>query len=140
MATTSLGLDNLRFFTGEGREIIMKRQFSAAWEIIPHTFVYPSFYRNPSGHFEISRPKDLTGHFTSSQTVPQGLGHIVSQLVNLTPNCHYTVTATPDDLEEFIVFRDKYGMKRGSVVPKVTGSMLTVKIICSASGDTTVVA
>ena len=118
----------------------MKRQFSAMWEIIPHTFVYPSFYRNPSGHFEISRPKNLTNYFTSGQATPDGLGHIVSRAVILTPSCYYTVTATPDDINDFIVFCDKYGEKRGSVIPKVSGSPLVVKIICSASGDITVVA
>ena len=75
---TSLGLDNLKFFTGDGKEIIMKRQFSAAWEIIPHTFVYPSFYRNPSGHFEITRPKDLSTRLTGDGSIPDGLGHIIS--------------------------------------------------------------
>lgn len=108
---TSLGLDTLKFFTGDGKEIIMKRQFSAAWEIIPHTFVYPSFYRNPSGHFEITRPKDLSTRLTGDGSVPDGLGHIISNTIEFVPNNYYIITATPDDFDDFIILKDKYGRK-----------------------------
>ena len=139
MNNISLGLDNLKFFTGDGKEIIMKRQFSAAWEIIPHTFVYPAFYRNPSGHFEVTRPKNLTSLWTNAAAVPDGLGHVVSAPVVLTPGHYYTVTATPDDLNDFIVLCDKYGTKQGSVTPRVTNTTITVKLICPAAGGITVV-
>ena len=49
-----LGLDNLKFFTGDGRQIIMQKQYSVSWEIIPCDRVFSAFIDNPSGHFEIS--------------------------------------------------------------------------------------
>ena len=49
-----LGLDNLKFFTAEGKQIIMQKQYSVSWEIIPCDRVFSAFIDNPSGHFEIS--------------------------------------------------------------------------------------
>ena len=52
-----LGLDSLKFFTGDGKQIIMQKQYSVAWEIVPCDRVFSAFIDNPSGHFEISGNK-----------------------------------------------------------------------------------
>ena len=57
----------------------------------------------------------------------------------MTPTKYYIVTATPDDFGDFIVFRDKYGVKRGSVDIKSTASEVSVKIICGPDKMPTVV-
>lgn len=62
---TTIGIDDLRFFTGEGKEILMDKQYSARWEIIPADYVYSAFIKNPSGHFEMPLPADLTPLFTA---------------------------------------------------------------------------
>ena len=56
----TIGIDDLRFFTGEGKEILMNKQYSARWEILPADYVYSSFIKNPQGHFELPLPADLT--------------------------------------------------------------------------------
>lgn len=55
----SLGIDNLRFFTGDGNEIVMTKDFSASWEIIPDSLVWNAFYKRPSGHIELHRTEDV---------------------------------------------------------------------------------
>ena len=47
------GIDNLRFFDTEGREILMKKQYSASWEIFPADQTFSAFMKNPSGHLEM---------------------------------------------------------------------------------------
>lgn len=59
------GIDSLRFFLGNGREIQMKKQFSASFEIIPADMISKAFYKNPEGHFELRRPLDISSEFTS---------------------------------------------------------------------------
>ena len=59
----SLGIDSLRFFTGDGKEILMKKQYSVTWEIIPADQVYSAFIRNPRGHFELFPDNNLNEKF-----------------------------------------------------------------------------
>ena len=59
------GIDSLRFFLGNGREIQMKKQFSAAFEIIPADMISKAFYKNPEGHFELKRPEDISSQVTN---------------------------------------------------------------------------
>lgn len=61
------GLDTLRFFTGNGAEIQMRKQYSLEWEIVPADQVYPAFYRNPKGHVEAGRPESLNTYFDELQ-------------------------------------------------------------------------
>lgn len=61
------GLDTLRFFTGNGAEIQMRKQYSLEWEIVPADQVYPAFYRNPKGHIEAGRPESLNAYFDELQ-------------------------------------------------------------------------
>ena len=55
---TDFGIDSLKFFDTEGREIIMQKQYSASWEIVPADQVFSAFLRNPKGHFEMM-PEDI---------------------------------------------------------------------------------
>ena len=57
----TIGLDSLRFFTGDGREIPMSKQYSISWEIIPANEIRSAFIKNPTGHFELSPDNDLSG-------------------------------------------------------------------------------
>ena len=59
------GIDSLRFFLGNGREIQMKKQFSASFEIIPADMISKAFYKNPEGHFELRRPEDISSQVTN---------------------------------------------------------------------------
>lgn len=59
------GIDSLRFFLGNGREIQMKKQFSASFEIIPADMISKAFYRNPEGHFELKRPEDISSEIVN---------------------------------------------------------------------------
>ena len=59
----SNGLDTLRFFTGDGMEIQMRRQYSLEWELLPADAVSTAFYRNPRGHIEAGRPFSLNSYF-----------------------------------------------------------------------------
>ena len=51
MATNSY-LSNLRFFTGDGAEILMQKQYSLKWKILPAEQTVSAFYENPEGHVE----------------------------------------------------------------------------------------
>ena len=57
------GLDTLRFFTGDGSEIQMRKQFSIEWEILPSDYISSAFYRNPRGHIEAGRPSSFEAYF-----------------------------------------------------------------------------
>ena len=69
------GLDTLRFFTGNGAEIQMRKQFSLEWEIIPADQVYRAFYRNPKGHVEAGRPESLNAYFDELRCIRDDLHH-----------------------------------------------------------------
>ena len=89
----SLGIDNLRFFTGDGHEIIMQKIFSARWEIIPNDRVFSAFYKNPYGHFELSPKKDLSYLMDDEHTMPDG-NFTLSGAVDMSDNYQYDVEAT----------------------------------------------
>ena len=78
------GLDTLRFFTGNGAEIQMRKQYSLEWEIVPADQVYPAFYRNPKGHVEAGRPESLNAYFDELQ-----------------PGVYETIYITPEDVTAY---------------------------------------
>ena len=61
-------INSLRFFTGNGKEILMRKQNSVSWEIIPNDLVYPAFLKNPKGHLEASLEDDMTSEFVEQQS------------------------------------------------------------------------
>ena len=89
----SLGIDNLRFFTGDGHEIIMQKMVSARWEIIPNDRVFSAFYKNPYGHFELSPKKDLSYLMDDEHAMPDG-NFTLSGAVDMSDNYQYDVEAT----------------------------------------------
>ena len=87
MAVDTLNLNTLRFYTGEGNQLIMQKQYSCQWEIVPADCIYSAFMKNPSGHLEIEQPVDLTG---VTSTVLDG--YIITNKITLSKNTTYTVT------------------------------------------------
>lgn len=87
MAVDTLNLNSLRFYTGDGKQIIMQKQYSCQWEIVPADCIYSAFMKNPSGHLEIDQPVDLTG---ITSTVLDG--YVITNKITLSKNTTYTVT------------------------------------------------
>lgn len=87
MTVDTLNLNSLRFYTGDGKQIIMQKQYSCQWEIVPADCIYSAFMKNPSGHLEIEQPVDLTG---VTSTVLDG--YVITNKITLSKNTTYTVT------------------------------------------------
>lgn len=56
----SLNINSLKFFTGDGKQILMQKQYSVSWEIRPADCIASAFIRNPKGHFECDLSTDIT--------------------------------------------------------------------------------
>lgn len=44
-------INSLKFFTADGHQIQMQKEYNVSWEIIPADEVYGAFIKNPKGHF-----------------------------------------------------------------------------------------
>ena len=125
----SLGIDNLRFFTGDGHEIIMQKIFSARWEIIPNDRVFSAFYKNPYGHFELSPKKDLSYLMDDEHAMPDG-NFTLSGAVDMSDNYQYDVEVTAVAGQKLISLQDEFGQELGTVISNADGtvSLTVVKI------------
>lgn len=144
------GLDTLRFFTGNGAEIQMRKQYSLEWEIVPADQVYPAFYRNPKGHVEAGRPESLNAYFDELQPgvyetryiTPEDVTAYTYVVKNTTNNLIMTLFDSEqqeiqkvymaDDAEEatVVVYKNDDG---GVVVQPIKGCRS--EIINNAAGD-----
>ena len=103
-------INSLRFFTGDGREILMQKQNSVSWEIIPNDLVYSAFLRNPSGHLEASLEEDITDEFIREYT-----GDIKTPIKKAEYVMLYTYTFQDCGGKEVI-----HIYRKGTVVKKIT--------------------
>lgn len=90
MSVKSLGIDSLKFYTGDGKQIIMQKQYSCKWEIVPADSIYSAFMKNPSGHLELSPKVDLVDYDTA--TIRDG--YVTTAKIKIKENCSYTVTVS----------------------------------------------
>lgn len=129
---TTIGIDDLRFFTGEGKEIPMNKQYSARWEIIPADYVYSAFIKNPSGHFEMPLPSDLTPLFTADSHSELSGGRVRTQNIRMLPNHRYDITVSGMSGKAVIEFLKDTGGKLGTLTPK--SDEVTIKLLCNSQG------
>ena len=124
METTfnSLGIDKLRFFTGEGHEIIMQKIFSAKWEIIPNNLIYSAFYKNPSGHFELSPTKDLSYLIDEEHAIWDN-DYVISEAAEMTNGYQYDITATAISGQPVVILKDEIGANQGYIISNVSGEI-----------------
>ena len=87
------GIDNLRFFDTEGREILMKKQYSASWEIIPADQTFSAFVKNPSGHLEMYPDNNIEFETTMGNPTPK------TDFVQVVSNRTYIITLSGDKSE-----------------------------------------
>ena len=85
------GIDKLHFFDTEGREILMKKQYSASWEIIPADQMFSAFLKNPRGHFEMFPDNNI--EFNTTGVTPK------TDYVKMLQNRTYIITLTGDKEE-----------------------------------------
>jgi len=84
-----IGINSLKFFTGDGKEILMKKQYSVCWEIIPADPVYSAFIKNPTGHIELYPSNNLNNMFSN---IPDSNGYIKTSKIEIKNNMTYIVT------------------------------------------------
>lgn len=128
----TIGIDDLRFFTGEGKEILMNKQYSARWEILPADYVYSSFIKNPQGHFELPLPADLTDLWESAGADEIAGGYIRTESIKLQPNRRYEITVSGMSGKQVILFTSDTGKKVGTLSAKTDN--VTIKLLCNSQG------
>ena len=111
MAVDTLNLNSLRFYTGDGKQIIMQKQYSCQWEIVPADCIYSAFMKNPSGHLEIDQPVDLTG---VTSTVLDG--YVITNKISDANIREMKNNMSKEDVEDFERFIERNWGKQGEPV------------------------
>lgn len=86
------GIDKLHFFDTNGKEILMKKQYSVSWEIIPADQMFSAFLKNPRGHLELFPDNNIEFKTTNSIT-PK------TDYVEINQDRIYIITLTGDKTE-----------------------------------------